>query len=138
MWGPIGLDNGIVLEIKNKEKFGELKTPLEKVTYSGVEEYDIFYWRKCWHVRTVVMSLINCEDNGNGYLNVYDLYRTCIALEVMYTDAAWQEAYDDGLTIWDTEILPIYRERLEIAQKLLVELESKPVDSYEIRFYDSY
>ena len=84
------------------------------------------------------MSLINCEDNGYGYLNFYDLYRVCNALEAMYTDADWQEAYDDGLTIWDTEILPLYREKLEMAKKLLVELESKPADSYEIRFYDSY
>ena len=50
----MGLDNGIILKINNKEKFGVL--PPFAANFDSYEEdtIDLLYWRKCWNIRNVI------------------------------------------------------------------------------------
>lgn len=136
----MGLDNGVDLRIKDREAFGELKTPVQKLIFTDTEDYEVFYWRKCWNVRNKILeSFLQARDGESCDLSLDDLNRLCALLEEMYDPAIWDEAWNDGLTIWNAEeILDHYQETLAVAKELCKELLTKPEGSYRLFFYDSY
>ena len=113
---------------------------MQRLTFTDTEDYEVFYWRKCWNVRNKILeSFLQARDGESCDLNIDDLNRLCALLEEMYNPATWDEAYNDGLTIWTAdEILDYYQEMLVVAKELCKELLTKPEDSYELFFYDSY
>ena len=59
----MGLDNGLCLKIKNREKFGTLPTWIKYEEWEQKGNYDIelLYWRKCWNVRDVIFDFLHAK-----------------------------------------------------------------------------
>ena len=91
-------------------------------------------------MRNRILELfLQARDGESCDFNLDDLNRLCALLEEMYDPTTWNEAYNDGLTIWTAEeILDHYQGMLAVARELCKELLTKPEDSYELFFYDSY
>lgn len=132
----MGLDNGIMLKIKNREAFGDIPTWLNHQPWDSKNEYEITYWRKCWNIRNTVLNLL-CWVNQNGtYTLSLDNFKLVIReIKPLLTKKGW----NDSESIWSyNEIKRHYRHQLKHAAKIAKWLEDKPEDSYEIYFYDSY
>lgn len=139
----MGLDNGIILKINNKEKFGVL--PPFAANFDSYEEdtIDLLYWRKCWNIRNVIFNVLekagvdtvsDCSKDMPMTLDTFIdlLYK----LNDCYTNEWWTENSD---SIWDfDEINGNYHYHLLNAMRMAQWLEDKDPDSYEISFYDSY
>ena len=55
----MGLDNGIMIKIKDTNKLNpNIFKELYFTNYGSREEflYEILYWRKCWNIRDVIMN----------------------------------------------------------------------------------
>ena len=142
----MGLDNGILLKVKNQEKMGKIPSWLKSYidyTNKPYDEFEIMYWRKCYNIRDVIFEHLHeyhiktvwdCSADMEMPLNVFWTLRD--KLDKCYTPE-WWEQHDD--TIWDyNDINEIYRNQLAIARRLIGWLEDKDPDAYEIVFYDSY
>lgn len=59
----MGLDNGIMLKIKDKEKFGEIPAWIRREPWEDEHNYDyeILYWRKCWNVRAEILTYLAAD-----------------------------------------------------------------------------
>lgn len=136
----MGLDNGINLKIKNKEKFGNIP---KWIIYEDWErkygyDYEVNYWRKCWNVRREVLTFLGISTNSDGgdyAITINDLIGINKKLRKMYTKKNW----DESQSIWRyKEIKRNYRAKLRYANRVAKWLKTKPVDSFELYFYDSY
>ena len=74
----MGLDNGIILKVKNKLDLEDWEVKPDYVHISfdewgtGWEEgkwyvYDICYWRKCWGLRGDILDILGGNDEGGYY-----------------------------------------------------------------------
>lgn len=134
----MGLDNGIMLKIKDKEKFGEIPAWIHREPWEDEHNYDyeILYWRKCWNVRAAILSYLMADDDEYQWtltlMELKDIFRI---LGTLYNWHNW----DSSQSIWSwDEIRESYKENLKYAHRVLKWLETKPTDSFEIYFYDSY
>ena len=122
----MGLDNSIVLKIKDKEKFGGDRLPswMPRADWEDEGNYpwEILYWRKCWNIREVIF-----EHLIENKIKVCD---DCSFDMPMPLDVFW--------TWKDIEKTGYHQERLALAMRLVGWLETKDPESYEISFYDSY
>ena len=133
----MGLDNGIMLKIKDREAFGEVPPWVEHFTWDGPDTYEINYWRKCWNVRAEVLEYLGAEDEEYEWeLNPSDLIDIVNILDAaLYKEDKW----DDSCSIWEwSEIGEIYLEKLRYQERIAKWLQTKPANSYVIYFYDSY
>lgn len=133
----MGLDNGIQLKIMNKETFGQIPMWVHKeCPFTISDKIDILYWRKCWNVRAVILFYLNGHQEGGEFpMNLSDLEQINKTLKKMYTKKNWDER--QSIWSWD-EIKDTYTHNLKYAEKIAKWLKDKPVDSYELYFYDSY
>ena len=143
----MGLDNGILLKVKNQEKMGKMPSWLKPdVSYSdrGVcDTFELMYWRKCYNIRDVIFQHLHenniktvddCSEDMNMSLDVF--WELCNKLERCYTPKWWKE-HDE--TIWSyNDIAKTYKTALAEARRVVGWLEDKDPDAYEIIFYDSY
>ena len=143
----MGLDNSIVLKIKDKEKFGDVSLPewMPRAECEDEENYswEILYWYKCWNIRHVIFQHLkenhiktcyDCEFDMPMSLEVFcDL---CVKLERCYTKKWWKE-HDDSIWSWK-DISRNYRANLMRVYRLVNWLETKDPSSYEICFCNSY
>lgn len=134
----MGLDNGIMFKIKDKERFGEIPAWIRRETWEDEYNYDyeILYWRKCWNVRAEILTYLAADDDEYEWnLTLMELRDILKILNHLYTKQNW----DESMTIWSwDEIEDHYRDNLEYARKVLKWLGTKPADSFEVYFYDSY
>lgn len=134
----MGLDNGIMFRIKNKEQFGEIPAWFRRESWEDEHNYDyeILYWRKCWNVRAEILTYLAADDDEYEWnLTLMELRDILKILNPLYTKQGW----DESMTIWSwDEIGDRYRDNLKYARKVLKWLETKPADSFEVYFYDSY
>ena len=134
----MGLDNGIMFKIKDKEQFGEIPAWFKRESWEDEHnfDYEILYWRKCWNVRAEILTYLAGDDDEYEWsLTLMDLRDILKILKCLYSEQDW----DESMTIWSwDEIGDTYLENLEYAHKVLEWLETKPADSFEIYFYDSY
>ena len=134
----MGLDNGIMLKIKDKEKFGEIPVWIRREPWEDEHNYDyeILYWRKCWNVRAEILTYLAADDDEYEWnLSLMELRDILKILNHLYN---WHSC-DSSQSIWSwDEIKDTYLNNLEYARKVLKWLETKPADSFEIYFYDSY
>ena len=135
----MGLDNGILLKIKDKETFGPMPHWIKREEWEDKYnyDYDILYWRKCWNVRAEILGYIGaCDDEYQWDLSVADLENIIHLLETyIYSEENW----DASQSIWSWEEIGenlLYH--LEYAKKIAAWLRTKPYDSYQLYFYDSY
>ena len=145
----MGLDNGIMLKIKDKEKFGGDRLPSwmprEDWEDKGNYPWEILYWRKCWNIREVIFEhLVEnkikvCDDCSFDMPMSLDVFwRLCKRLDSCY-NAKWWNENDESIWSWeDIEESGYQKERLALAMRLVGWLETKDPESYEISFYDSY
>ena len=145
----MGLDNGIVLKIKDKEKFGSDRLPswMPRADWEDEGNYpwEILYWRKCWNIRDVIFQHLKdnhiktseeCEFDMPMSLEVF--WNLCVKLEKCYTEKWWNE-HNDSIWSWEeVDDSGNYKEQLMRACRLVGWLETKDPSSYEICFYDSY
>lgn len=148
----MGLDNGITLRIKNKEKFGDTRKLYSMFSWTNEgSEYELLYWRKCWNVRREISEVLadaynngNAEhdkyfdENGiNDYIfNLKAFKDILVRLRKIYKKSWWEENND---SIWEwSECGNNYKNWLIKAWKVFDVLKTKDPDSYELSFYDSY
>ena len=153
----MGLDNGITLVIKNEALFEDLPRWFKHFSKDD-NEYDILYWRKCYNIRIEIISLLayRCKVDADDNTTPIDLPTFEAILEMLdscYNLEWWQEN-DDSIWDWDDfeevededgylylvnhGIGNSYRTAWGYAYALLEYLKTKPADSYELSFYDSY
>ena len=134
----MGLDNGIMLKIIDKEKFGPMPAWIKREEWEDKYnfDYEILYWRKCWNVRAVILFYLNGHQEGGDFpMNLDDLEYINKTLKKLYTKKNWDER--QSIWSWD-EIKDTYTHNLKYAEKIAKWLKDKPVGSYELYFYDSY
>lgn len=135
----MGLDNGIMLKIKDKKKFGTLPPFLRHEEWEPEDEYEVLYWRKCWNIREEVFSMLHSfhpKDGDNCVFSVAKLEEIIYHLNDCYEPKWWNE-HDDS--IWDfNDICKNYHYHLLNAMRLVEFLKEKDPGSYELYFYDSY
>lgn len=134
----MGLDNGIMLKIIDKEKFGPMPAWIKREEWEDKYGYDyeILYWRKCWNVRDVILFYLNGHGEGGDHpMNLDDLEYINKTLKKLYTKKNWDER--QSIWSWD-EIKDTYKSNLKYAEKVAKWLQDKPEGSYELYFYDSY
>lgn len=143
----MGLDNGIMIKIKDAEKFGAKQLPawMPRNEWEDKENapWEIFYWRKCWNIREVIFDFLNrngvhtvndCSEDA--IMDLETFWGLCNRLEGCYTKRWWK---NHSNSIWElNEVRDRFREDLALARRLVGYLEDKDPDSYEISFYDSY
>lgn len=139
----MGLDNGIILRIK--DNFNR-NLPLDELENYNTNLYELCYWRKCWNVRGIILNIISLHkgidvedaDEYSWNLSFEVLADIIEALKQEYQEDVWAEAYADGDTIWEADILEIYHRDLTQLEKWIELLKNEPADTFDIFFYDSY
>ena len=135
----MGLDNGIMFKIKNKEKFGAIPSWFRREEWEEKYNYDyeVLYWRKCWNVRDAILNYLpnTNDDGGNFDMTPEQLEGIFEILADLYSKENWND--DESIWSWE-EVGEAYVENLEYARKVLAWLKTKPEDSYQLYFYDSY
>ena len=138
----MGLDNGIDFKILDKEKFGEIPAWIKREEWEEKYgfDYEMLYWRKCWNVRQeILIYLGSSDDEYEWVLDLNDLQNIFKILKGMYKQGLWTADYECGMTIWSwDDIRYTYPRNLKYAKRVAKWLATKPKDSYEIKFYDSY
>ena len=131
----MGLDNGIVLKITDREAFGPIPEWFRHDAWQPDNEYDINYWRKCWNVRAEIMTYLGMGDEYEAVMTVDDLRTVNKIVKSIYNPTDW----NDGNSIWDwDEIKDCYLRNLAYAKRMAQFLKKRPATSYEVIFYDSY
>ena len=135
----MGLDNGIMFKIKNREQFGDIPKWFRREEWEEQHnfDYEVLYWRKCWNVRAEILHYLpNTHGEGGEFdMTVDHLEDICKILKGLYTKANWDES--QSIWSWD-EIKKNYPANLKYARKVLKWLRTKPEGSYQLYFYDSY
>ena len=134
----MGLDNGVVLRIIDREKFGDLPKWFAKAFKYDENTYEVMYWRKCYNVRELALDLFEdlyddetCEIKLT--LELLKIFNR--ELKTIYNRKAW----DEGDSIWTWKECRLNRKRgLRFSKRVVKWLKDKPEDSYELSFYDSY
>ena len=134
----MGLDNGILLKIKDKEAFGPMPAWIKREEWEDKYgyDYDILYWRKCWNVRGEILCYLGASDDEyqwnitpDDLVNIINILRTQV----------YGENWDEDQSIWSwEEIGENYMYHLTYAEKIIELLRTKPLGSYQLYFYDSY
>lgn len=134
----MGLDNGIMLKIVDKETFGPMPAWIKREDWEDKYnfDYEVLYWRKCWNVRAVILFYLNGHQEGGDFpMQLEDLLYINKTLKKLYTKKNW----DERQSIWSWEdIKESYPENLKYAEKVAEWLKTKPEGSYQLYFYDSY
>lgn len=136
----MGLDNGILLKIKDRDKFGKLPKGYEIWFDDTIE---ILYWRKCWNIRSYIFDFLNdkgiktvTDCSEDSVMSLDDLKELLKGLKHCYKRKWWEENND---TIWEfDDIKDNFKDSLACAKSLVKWIKDKDPDSYEISFYDSY
>ena len=133
----MGLDNGIVLKIIEREAFGPIPEWFRHDSWQPADEYDINYWRKCWNVRSAIADVIGgIYDNGETPLMYEDIIAVIKRLK-QFNEKNWLgDSWDEG-SIWEwDEIKGNHRGCIKRLKKLARLMKRHP--EIEVYFYDSY
>ena len=132
----MGLDNGIVLKIIDKEEFGPLPEWFRHEQWQPEDEYEINYWRKCWNVRAEIMTYLGMDNvDYECDMSAEDLRIVNKILKSIYNPTDWDES--ESIWTWN-EIKDCYLRNLAYAKRMAQFLKKRPASSYRIYFYDSY
>ena len=135
----MGLDNGIMLKIKDAEEFGPMPEWIRREEWEDKYgfDYEILYWRKCWNVRNEILTYLGAElDEYQWTIMPDDLVNI---IHLLRTYVYGEENWNSGESIWTwEEVGENFLHWLEYAEKVAAWLRTKPYDSYQLYFYDSY
>lgn len=135
----MGLDNGIILKSKNKVEFPSYVN-IKDVTqwYPNKDNcyyYEVAYWRKCWNVRSAIMSIIGAEEPSEGEFDVTSHKCLDIAADLilMMTDPnCWDE--DESIWSWEEIKDSLFQQVINLKW---IATHSDEYNGY-LYFYDSY
>lgn len=141
----MGLDNGIMIRITDSQKFGKIPKWIRRSEWEELtNSIETNYWRKCWNVRAEIFDYINrnnCPaiDEYQEYEFELSINDTLSILKQIKENCYSAKKWDSSQSIWTwNEIKRNYKYRLRQAKKIVKWLKRKPIDSYQIIFYDSY
>lgn len=141
----MGLDNGIIIKIKDSQKFGAIPKWIKRTEWEKSNSHiEINYWRKCWNVRKEIFDYINrnncpAVDEHQEYEFELDIDDTLSILKQIKENCYSAEKWDNSESFWEwNEVKRNYKWHLRQAIKITKWLKKKPIDSYQIIFYDSY
>ena len=134
----MGLDNGF--RVKSNIRKIERKDLPEDISYPFDEDYndapEIVYWRKCWGLRDMVLSILGKEEEKY----VYEIDTTSQIIDIMrgiiefMNEETWEE---EGNSIWTYQEI---REHLAydlVNFSLMIGYMKQNPDVY-LEFYESY
>lgn len=134
----MGLDNGF--RVKSNMRKIERKDLPEDISYPFDKDYgdapEIVYWRKCWGLRDMVLSIVEKEEEKY----IYEIDTTSQIIDIMrgiiefMNEETWEEM---GRSIWTYQEI---REHLAydlVNFSLMIGYMKQNPDVY-LEFYDSY
>lgn len=134
----MGLDNGF--RVKSNMRKIERKDLPEDISYPFDKDYgdapEIVYWRKCWGLRDMVLSIVEKEEEKY----IYEIDTTSQIIDIMrgiiefMNEETWEEM---GCSIWTYQEI---REHLAydlVNFSLMIGYMKQNPDVY-LEFYDSY
>ena len=164
----MGLDNGIKLRIKDKERFGPIPEWFKDLLHvrelnvrefdETVDEFYVLFWRKCYNVRGQIYDVLKGFGKYIGddlYIDIDTKILEAILKRLCrcYNAEWWKNSYD---TIWDWQdelkfdpdvgewkteqygVCDVYWYDVAYAFRVLEFLNTRDPDSYGLFFYDSY
>lgn len=133
----MGLDNGLVVKIKDKKSFGSIPERFKKDIFE-VDSIEMSYWRKCWNVRSLMFDVLNAKRDSDTYefiVSADELKQFNKELKKYCRDEDWCLENQ----IWSIKTFrKICKDNIKNSRRIMRWLKTKPEDSYEIIFYDSY
>ena len=130
----MGLDNSILIK-RTTASPKALATFDQGWTKQYNYDLEVAYWRKCWNVRSIILSTINaCTSNNSEFA----LNREILGRIIKELSRFNQINYEDrGYTDWDWRDFRKFHRRNLRALKKLYTMMGKDEDM-KIYFYDSY
>lgn len=133
----MGLDNGLIVKIKDKKSFGSIPERFKKDIFE-VDSIEMSYWRKCWNVRSLMFDVLNAKRDEDAFefiVSADELKQFNKELKEYCKDEDWCLENQ----IWSIkEFRKICKNNIKSSRRIMRWLKTKPEDSYEIVFYDSY
>lgn len=134
----MGLDNAIQVrrnEYSNKIK--ELNKFEEGWDKEHEYDFEFCYWRKCWNVRSDIMSLTSAPYNGEGgcFDITEDELDEILKLLKSYNKEVWDESSYGSIWSWE-EHKKINSKHIKNLKKLIKLKKKYP--ELEVYFVDSY
>lgn len=134
----MGLDNAIqVRRNKYSNEVVALKQFEEDWDKEHKYDFEVCYWRKCWNVRSDIMSLTSAPyDGGGGHFEVTtdELKKICKLLK-SYNKDSWGESSYGSIWSWE-EHKKINAKHIKNLKKLIKLTQKYP--ELEVYFVDSY
>lgn len=149
----MGLDNGIIVRTKEKGKIFStmqkagvgIDAPIElneNIDGDFKYEYEIVYWRKCYGIRSYILSIIrrNHDEKTEGKfyfpLTVNDLKDI---QWLVYQCSISKRYFDDQAnSIFEYDAMRPILERQVQNLEILIQEKLKQGDNIKVIFYDSY
>lgn len=148
----MGLDNGIVVRTKEQSQvFGWIQETAFKASAeptlvndeSGYKyEYDITYWRKCYGIRSYILSIIrrNHDEKTDGKFDFVLTVEDLKDIQWLIHQCAISKRYfdDQANSSFEYELMrPILEQQARSLEVLLQEI-AKQGNNIKVIFYDSY
>ena len=146
----MGLDNGIVVRTKEQskvfswvqEKTSGATEPIEVPGEYGYE-YDIAYWRKCYGIRSFILSVYRRNHPDDKTKNKYSYNLTTDDIKeiqwFLHHCAISEQFYNDQVnSIWEYKDLRSTLEQQVRSLEILLQEMLKQNNDIKIIFYDSY
>lgn len=133
----MGLDNGIVLCIKDEKDYKKLYRLFKHESWCRACECEVAYWRKCWGIRNAILELRNKDEPSiYGFIIDLDNINSVITTFKHFLHKKEWENEADSIWEWDRYTKRNQIRNLRGLKRLKRWLKKHPDDvAY---FYDSY
>mgnify|MGYP006879537661 CR=1 FL=1 len=149
----MGLDNGIIVRTKEKSEFfstmqranSDIDEPIE--LDEGIDngfnyEYEVAYWRKCYGIRSHILSIIrrNHDEKTEGKFNFPLTVDDLKDIQWLIYQCSISKRYfdDQANSIFEYDAMRPILERQVRSLEILIQEKLKQGDNIKVIFYDSY
>lgn len=133
----MGLDNGILLKVKNEKDYRKAYRMFEHEHWYDVDECSVCYWRKCWGIRNAILRVVDLSVT-NEYefpVTLDNIDDVIVAFKYFLHKKEWEEEADT-IWEWDENTRRNQARNLRGLRRLRRWLRRHPDDT--AYFYDSY
>lgn len=133
----MGLDNGILLKVKNEKDYEKAYRLFNHESWYDADECSVCYWRKCYGIRNAILRVVD-PSVTNEYRfpvtldNIDDIIKT---FKYFLHKKEWEEEADT-IWEWDENTRRNQARNLRGLRRLRRWLRRHPDDT--AYFYDSY
>ena len=133
----MGLDNGIMLYVKNEKDYKKSYCLFKHESWHSAGESEVAYWRKCRGIRNAILELKNKDDSSiYGFIIDLDNIDSVITTFKHFLHKKEWENEADSIWEWDKYTKCNQIKNLKGLKRLRRWLKKHPDDiAY---FYDSY